>query len=58
MINYYEKLAEALNTLPNGYPRTKTGSDIRLLEYMYTEKEAELASQLTKEFETVKEINQ
>jgi len=52
----YEKLADALNALPNAFPRTETGSDIRLLEYMYTEKEAELASNLTKEYESPKEI--
>lgn len=43
----YEKLADAMNVLPNGFPRTETGSDVRLLKFMYSEKEAELASQLT-----------
>lgn len=52
----YEKLADALNALPNAFPRTETGSDLRLLEYMYTEKEAELAGSLSQEYESVKEI--
>lgn len=56
MNNAYIKLADALNALPNAFPRTDTGSDLRLLEYMYTEKEAELASELSINPETVKEI--
>ena len=56
MNNVYSDLADALNALPNGFPRTETGSDIKLLEYMYTEKEAELASKLTIAPESVKEI--
>ncbi|MEX1378018.1 MAG: 4Fe-4S dicluster-binding protein [Eubacteriales bacterium] len=56
MNSVYEKLADALNTLPNGFPRTDTGSDIRLLQYMYSEKEAELACCLTKDAESVKDI--
>ncbi len=47
MNNIYEKLADALNVLPNGFTRTKTGSEIRLLKYMYSENEAELAGELT-----------
>ncbi|MCK5128656.1 MAG: hypothetical protein KAQ68_02295, partial [Clostridiales bacterium] len=47
MKNVYEKLADALNALPNGFTRTETGSDLRLLEYMYTQKEAEIAGQLS-----------
>lgn len=56
MNNVYDKLADALNALPNAFPRTKTGSDIHLLKYMYTQKEAELASELSIKPETVKEI--
>ncbi|MBN2878770.1 MAG: 4Fe-4S binding protein [Clostridia bacterium] len=56
MKNVYERLADALNTLPNGFPRTETGSDIRLLEFMYSPVEAALACELTNEPETVSEI--
>ena len=56
MKNVYAELADALNALPNGFPRTETGSDLRLLEFMYTEKEAELASRLTRQWETASEI--
>ncbi len=47
MDTIYEKLADALNALPNGFPRTKTGSDIRLLQCIYTQEEAELACELS-----------
>jgi len=56
MNTVYDNLADALNTLPNGFPRTKTGSDILLLKYMYSEKEAELASKLSETPESVKDI--
>jgi len=58
MSNVYADLADALNALPNGFPRTETGSDLRLLEFMYSEKEAKLASQLTLNWETADIIAQ
>ena len=42
----YKKLAERLDALPNGYPPTDDGAELRLLEKLYTPDEAELASQL------------
>ena len=56
MNNVYADLADALNSLANGFPRTETGSDIRLLEFMYSEKEAELAGKLSGEWELVNDI--
>lgn len=56
MDNMYEKLAEALDALPNGFPRTATGSDIKLLKFLYTENEAILAAELSGNLETVDEI--
>jgi len=56
MNKIYADLADALNALPNAFPRTKTGSDLRLLEFMYSEKEAEFASQLSGNWETTEEI--
>lgn len=52
----YIRLADALNALANGFSRTKTGSEIRLLKYMYSQKEADLACELTGEFEEPKAI--
>ena len=40
MDQIYQRLADALNALPNGFPRTETGSDIKLLEFLYTPDEA------------------
>ena len=56
MNNIYAELAAALGALANGFPRTETGSDLKLLEFMYSEEEAELASKLTGEWETAEKI--
>ena len=45
----YEKLADALGRLPNGFPRTPSGVEIPLLRKMYRPDEARLASQLRRE---------
>ncbi len=58
MYNTYEKLADALNALPNGFPRTETGSDLRLLHFLYTQDEAALACQLSARRETAEDIAQ
>jgi len=42
----YKKLAERLDALPNGFPPTDDGAELRLLEKLYTPEEAELAAQL------------
>lgn len=43
----YEQLAEALNNLPNGFPRTPSNVEIRILRKIFSLEEASLASQLT-----------
>ena len=48
MINdSYEKLAEHLDSLPGGFPPSKTGAHIRLLQRLFTPEEAKLATLLT-----------
>jgi Pyruvate/2-oxoacid:ferredoxin oxidoreductase delta subunit len=42
----YKKLAERLDALPNGFPPTQDGAELRLLAKLFTPEEAELASQL------------
>lgn len=42
----YKKLAERLDALPNGFPPTEDGAELRLLARLFTLEEAELASQL------------
>ncbi|RPJ49062.1 MAG: hypothetical protein EHM21_07435 [Chloroflexi bacterium] len=43
----YEKLAQALDELPGGFPRSETGAELRILRKLYTPAEAEIARHLT-----------
>jgi len=52
----YKLLAERLNALPNGFPPTDDGRELKLLAKLFTPEEAELAAQLTPSLETVEEI--
>jgi electron transport complex protein RnfB len=52
----YARLAEALDRLPNGFPRTPSKVELRILEKIFSPEEAALASQLTGTYETVNEI--
>jgi Na+-translocating ferredoxin:NAD+ oxidoreductase subunit B len=44
---WYERLADALNGLPNSFPRTKSNIEINLLKKIFLPEEANLAGQLT-----------
>jgi ferredoxin len=44
--NPYKQLAQRLDTLPNGFPATADGAELRILEYLFTPEEAGLAAQL------------
>jgi NAD-dependent dihydropyrimidine dehydrogenase PreA subunit len=52
----FKKLALALDALPNGFPPTKDGAELRLLEKLFSAGEAELASQLSTRYESAEEI--
>jgi len=52
----FEQLAEALNRLPNGFPRTESGVEIRILKKIFPLEQAALACHLTGEFEPVDAI--
>ena len=52
----YEQLAEALNRLPNGFPRTPSNVEIRVLKKIFPPEEASIASQLTGSKEPVEPI--
>ena len=52
----YKRLAERLDTLPNGFPPTADGSELRLLAKLFTPDEANLASQLRMGMETSSQI--
>ena len=52
----YRKLAEHLDRLPEGFRPSTTGAELRLLETLFTEQEAELATYLTLDRETAPAI--
>lgn len=52
----YRKLAQVLDTLPNGFPATESGVEIRLLRKIFTPEQAELFCHLRLTFETADEI--
>jgi Pyruvate/2-oxoacid:ferredoxin oxidoreductase delta subunit len=52
----YKSLAERLDALPNGFPPTEDGAELRLLEYLFTPEEAEMALQLRLTPESPKQI--
>ena len=56
-LNPYQQLAEKLNLLPNGFPPTDDGRELRLLAKIFTPEDARLAAQLTPSLETVEEIS-
>jgi len=47
----FEQLADALDKLPNGFPRTPSRVEIKILKKIFSPEEAALASQLTGSFE-------
>ena len=54
----YKQLAERLDALPNGFPPTENGVELRLLATLYSPEEAALAAQLRVTLETPDEIAQ
>ena len=38
----YRRLAQVLDTLPNGFPATESGVEIRLLKRVFTPEQAEV----------------
>jgi Fe-S-cluster-containing hydrogenase component 2 len=52
----YEQLADALDSLPNGFPRTPSGVEIRILKKILSPEEARLAGHVTGKMEAVEVI--
>jgi Na+-translocating ferredoxin:NAD+ oxidoreductase subunit B len=52
----YRKLAKVLDTLPNGFPTTDNGVEIKLLQKVFEPDEAELFCELRLKFETPEQI--
>jgi len=57
-MNSYKQLAEKLDALPNGFPPTEDGVELRLLAALYTPEEAALAAQMRVTLETPDEVAQ
>ena len=53
---HYDLLANELNKIPNGFPRTKSGVELKLLAKLFSQEDAALASTLRMEPKTLKEI--
>ncbi len=54
----YRQLADRLNALPNGFPPTPDGAELRLLAKLYTPEEAALAAKLRLTRETPQQIGE
>ena len=52
----YQELADALDRLPNAFPRTPSGAELRLLRALFTPDEAWLATHLRGQMEPVEAI--
>ncbi len=52
----YEKLANELDRIPNGFPRTRSGVELKLLARLFTPEDAALASTLSMEPKSLNEI--
>jgi len=56
-IDVYRELQQHLDSLPIGYPPTKSGVEIRLLKQLFTTEEAKIASKLKFSYEDFEPLN-
>jgi ferredoxin len=56
MNKIYEKLANELDRIPNGFPRTESGVELKLLAKLFSPEDALLASSLSMEPKTLADI--
>ena len=52
----YKKVAAVLDTLPNGFPATESGVEIKLLKKVFTPEQAALFCEMRLTFETAEEV--
>jgi electron transport complex protein RnfB len=52
----YKKLAQRLDAVPNGFPATESGIELRILEWIFTPEEAALAAEMHLKAESADEI--
>jgi len=55
--NAYKKLAQQLNAIPNGFPETESGIELKLLARIYTPEEVALASEMRLTRESAEQIS-
>lgn len=55
-MDVFERLAQKLSELPQGFPRTESGVELRILRHIFGEDEAEMALHLTPAPETAEDI--
>lgn len=58
MDNIYKQLAQRLDQIPNGFPETKSGVELKILEKLFTPEEAQLACHLSLEPQIAKSAAQ
>ena len=56
--NVYKKLAKRFDAIPNGFPETESGVELKLLAKIYTPEEAALASDMRLTPESAEQISQ
>ena len=54
----YSNLAKVLDTLPNGFPATESGVEIKLLMKIFRPEDAELFCDLRLKFETAQQVSE
>ena len=54
----YKNLAKVLDTLPNGFPETDSGVEIKILKKIFRPEDAELFCDLRLDFETAQQISE
>lgn len=52
----YRRLQKVMDTLPNGFPPTESGVEMRILEWIFTPEEAALFCDLRLHFESAKQV--
>jgi len=57
-MDIYKNLAEVLDRIPEGYPATESGVELKILAKLFTPEEAELACHLSLEPQTAKTVGQ
>jgi hypothetical protein len=52
-INIYKRLAHALDLLPSGFPQTKSGVKLQILQKIFSPEDTQIASNMTGMMEEV-----